>query len=311
MATIEKHPDVADYVFSMTLDEIRDRGGVADLVEDGNLVLVQDYRMDFDFEAIAKLEKSLESVKDEPIRRKLKKLSATQFFEGEPPKRTLLGGLKFAEPIRQALFDTMCRRDLALFDRAKATLERSHEESQRIFDIAFPGYDAYRLIPSLRLTQTLFENLHWDDHGIDDDFHQARVFANLDLRPRIWNISHRFIDFAEALYEEHDLSRFAGRNPNEMVNYINGKVLGGMGKKWLDTLPRHRVAFDPGEVWLGESRLISHQIFYGEAAMVYMWFVRAASMSNPANRFNARIEDLHRRMATNRPTPQALAASCD
>lgn len=297
MATIEKHPDVADYVFSMTLDEIRDRGGVADLIEDGNLVLIQDYRMDFDFEAVAQLEKSLDAVEDEPVRRKLKKLVATQFFEGEPPKRPLTGGLQFAEPIRQALFDVLCKGDRDLFDRVAASFKRSHDEGQRIFDIAFPGYDAYKLIPSLRLTRTQFENLHWDNHGINDDFHQARVFANLDLRPRIWHISHRFIDVAEALYDEHGLARFAGRDPNEMMNYINGKVLGGTTKKWLDTLPRHRVSFDPGEVWLGESRLISHQIYYGEAAMVYMWFVTAASMSNPDNRFNERVEALHRKMA--------------
>ncbi len=59
----------------------------------------------------------------------------------------------------------------------------------------------------------------------------------------------------------------------------------------MDNQPRHRVAFDPGEVWLGESRLISHQIYYGEAAMVYMWFVRPSRRWRiPANRFNARVE---------------------
>jgi hypothetical protein len=82
-----------------------------------------------------------------------------------------------------------------------------------------------------------------------------------------------------------------------MLNFITGEVLGGTTKTWMDSQPRHRIAFDPGEVWLGESRLLSHQIFYGEAALVYMWFVNAESMANPANRFNARVDAIHREMA--------------
>jgi hypothetical protein len=64
----------------------------------------------------------------------------------------------------------------------------------------------------------------------------------------------------------------------------------------MDHQPRHRIAFDPGEMWIGESRLISHQIYYGEAAMVYMWFVNTSSMAESENRFNARVEAVHRRM---------------
>jgi hypothetical protein len=143
----------------------------------------------------------------------------------------------------------------------------------------------------------LFENLHWDNHSIDDDFHQARIFANLDSRPRIWSISHRFTDWVRNHYREHDLGRFAGKDPNLMVDYIAGSVLGGTRHIWMDSEPRHRVAFDPGEVWLGESRLISHQIYYGEAAMVYMWFVNVGSMAKPSSRFNAQVEAVHEEFA--------------
>ena len=81
-----------------------------------------------------------------------------------------------------------------------------------------------------------------------------------------------------------------------MLDYITGEVLGGTRKTWMDNQPRHRIAFDPGEVWLGESRLISHQIYYGERALVYMWFVDRID-GEPENRFNARIEELHHEMA--------------
>jgi hypothetical protein len=146
------------------------------------------------------------------------------------------------------------------------------------------------------LTRTLFENLHWDNHSIDDDFHQARIFANLDTRPRVWNIGDTFTGWMSKFYAEHDLGRFAGKDPNLLIDYVTGEVFGGTQNKWMDKQPRHKIAFDPGEVWLGESRMISHQIVYGESAMVYMWFVAVSSMSNPANRFNERVEAMHRQM---------------
>lgn len=297
MAVIERHPDVADYILEMNLREIRARGGVADLVERGHIIIISDYRLEVDSAALTSLEKSLHGVSDETIRRKLKKLEAPHFWKGDPPIRTRGGSLKFNSPLRQALFDIICRGDRELHKRASQSLKSCHESALEIFGCAFPGYDPFRLIASLRLTRTMFENLHWDNHSIDDDFHQARVFANLDVRPRIWHVSHRFPDMMRLLYRQHDLQRFAGRDPNELINFINDKLLGGTLRTWMDDLPRHKIAFDPGEVWLGESRLVSHQIYYGEAALVYMWFVKIGSMASPENRFNVQVEQIHREMS--------------
>jgi len=295
MALIERHPAVKDCFVEMTIPEIRERGGIADMFEEGRFVLLKDYRLDFDFGAMASLSKSTEAIEDRDLRRKLKKLTSPYFFKGKAPKESN-GRLIFDDPVRQAIFDVLCRGEQDTFERAAKALRYAHDEILRLFDLCFPGYETFRFIPSLRLTRTLFENLHWDNHSIDDDFHQARIFANLDSRPRIWNISHQFIDWVRDNYARYDLARFAGKDPNMMLDFITGKVLGGTVETWKDTLPRHRVAFDPGEVWLGESRLLSHQIFYGEAAMVYMWFVNSASMANPANRFNGRVEAVHREM---------------
>ena len=297
MAIIERHPEVRDCIVEMPLSEIAARGGVADLFEEGQLVLIKDYRLNFDFGALEALAKSTDPIEDADLRRKIKKLTSPYFFKGKAPKE-VNGTLVFADPTRQAIFDVLCEGSRDKFDRAAKALRYAHDEALRIFDICFPGYDVFRFIPSIRLTRTLFENLHWDNHSIDDDFHQARIFANLDTRPRIWSVSHRFTDWVREHYHEHDLGRFAGKDPNSMLNFIAGSVLGGTVNTWMDNQARHRIAFDPGEVWLGESRLLSHQIYYGEAAMVYMWFVETASMANPANRFNAQVEAIHDEMRT-------------
>ena len=296
MALIRKHPHIEDYFVEMPLADILARGGVADLFEQGQLILIKDYLLDFDFGALEALERSTDAIPDREMRKRIKKLTSPYFFEGEPPVDRN-GTLVFADPVREAIFDVMCRGDRGVFDRAAQALKYAHDEILRIFRICFPGYKPFRFVPSVRLTQTLFENLHWDNHSIDDDFHQARIFANLDTRPRIWNVGDRLPDWMRKFYHEHQLGQFAGKDPNLLIDYVSANVLGGTRSTWMDQQPRHRVAFDPGEVWLGESRLISHQIVYGESAMVYMWFVETQSMANDGNRFNNRVENLHREMA--------------
>ena len=305
MALIERHPAVEDYFTELSLAEVAERGGVADIFEEGRVVLLKNYRLDFDFGALAALSKSTEAVSDPVLRKKLKKMTAPLFFEGDRPVRKG-GRLLFRDPLRQAVFDVICNGDEDTFERAARALESAHGEILRLFDICFPAYDSFRLVPSIRLTRTLFENLHWDNHSIEDDFHQARIFANLDTRPRIWHVGHRFPDWIRMHYDEYDLGRFAGKDPNLLIDFVTGEVLGGTRKTWMDNEPRHRIAFDPGEVWLGESRLISHQIYYGEAAMVYMWFVNAASMADAENRFNNRVEAVHRAMSDRQPISLAV-----
>jgi len=294
MALIERHPEVDDYILELSLQEIRGRGGVADLVEEGRLVIIKDFRLDLGQGVLDQLAKSTDGVKDPDVRRQLKKLESTAFFEAEAPKRWRRS--RFKAPVTQALFETLCKGDADLFQRASTVLRQAHESALRVYEACFAGYQSYRLIPSVRLTRTMFENLHWDEHWIEDDFHTARVFANLDSRPRIWHLSHRFPEIVRRLYRQHGLERFAGRDPNELLSYINSKVLGGLSDKSRDHLPRHRIAFEPGQVWVGESRLIAHQIYYGEAALVYMWLVKASSMANPDNRFNAQVERVHAEM---------------
>jgi hypothetical protein len=307
MARIDRHPQVKDYIIEMDLAEIGVRGGVADLFEEGNLILISGYRLPIDCKAFEALDKRVDAVVDYGTRRKVKKLTAASFLAGEPPrKRSIFDRTDpariFDDPVRQAVFDILCKGDPDIFDRARHALKITHDEMQRIFGICFPGYTPFRFIPSIRLTQTLFENLHWDNHSINADFHQARLFGNLDGRPRIWHVSHHSDDYLRQIYEKFDLGRFAGKDPNLLLEYIHADLLGGLADTWMEQLPKHKIAFDPGEVWSGESRLISHQIFYGEAAAVFMWFMQVSDMVNPKNRFNERVAAVHSAMAAERST---------
>jgi hypothetical protein len=305
MATIIKHPDVEDYFVELTLEEIRARsGGITDLYEANKLILLKNFRMPIDLEIFKEMSGNIGRVDDAKLRKNLKKLTSTKFFEGAGPEFVedengggAYGSFVTEDPVRRAVYDVLCNGDAALFARASQAMETAHKVALDLFATCFPTYSYFRVVPSVRLTTTMFENLHWDNHQIDDDFQQVRIFCNLDQRPRLWHTSHNFVTYAEQVYREHNLERFAGQDPNELNNYICGDILGGTRKACTDALPRHVIAFDPGEVWFGESRMISHQIFYGERAMVYMFFVSPNGMQAPDRRFNQQVEDLHRRMA--------------
>ena len=120
MALIERHPDVEDYILEMSLPEIEARGGVADLVEAGHIVIIKDFRLDFDFEALEGLAKNTDGVTDPDVRRHIKKLEAPQFFEASPAPPWK--GRAFPDPLRQALFETLCEGNRRKFRRAANAL---------------------------------------------------------------------------------------------------------------------------------------------------------------------------------------------
>ena len=64
MAVVERHPEIEDYITEISIHEISARGGIADIFEEGRLIVLSDYRLDFDFEALAALSKSTDAVKD-------------------------------------------------------------------------------------------------------------------------------------------------------------------------------------------------------------------------------------------------------
>ena len=70
-----------------------------------------------------------------------------------------------------------------------------------------------------------------------------------------------------------------------------------MNTPCLDRLPKNHIAFEQGELWLCETRLVSHQIYHGEKAFAAMYFSTPESMDRPDLLFDARVEQLHQRRA--------------
>jgi hypothetical protein len=59
-------------------------------------------------------------------------------------------------------------------------------------------------------------------------------------------------------------------------------VFKGFEEAGREGCPKHIVFFDPGEVWVVDSRKVSHQIFFGRKALSTEHAIEPSSMANPS-----------------------------
>jgi hypothetical protein len=71
---------------------------------------------------------------------------------------------------------------------------------------------------------------------------------------------------------------------------LNMAIFGGWELAGRDGRPRHIGFFEPGEIWLVDSRKVSHQIFYGRRAVSTEFAVDNASMDDPSTHYYAMVE---------------------
>lgn len=150
-----------------------------------------------------------------------------------------------------------------------------------IYSKVFSDYEFERTNVVWRLNTIMAENLHLDTPADPSPHHFARMFVNLDNQPRIWQTSWP-IDHVEGIMKgkvPSDIIRDS--SANDLWAYLNKSVFGKSSKEWWDNQPRHVAFFAPGDVWIVDSRQISHQIFYGRRAVSIDFFIDPSKMLHP------------------------------
>jgi hypothetical protein len=69
-------------------------------------------------------------------------------------------------------------------------------------------------------------------------------------------------------------------------------------------MARHIVHFAPGDVWLCETRLNSHEIYSGHRLVATDFYVDPAWMQNPGLRVDAQVEQCLRRLSAVNGNPK-------
>lgn len=283
MATIVRDPLVAEHFVEMDLQSGEDCARVRALYEEGNLILLRGVRFDLDYAFLNSLDFDVEG--PDEIIRKLKKYGGDRVIGLDPASPNSLD---------QFVFQNVFNRDAGKLSYFQEQVKSGDAQSDALYSRLFPKYVATRTVYTWRFTSTMFENLHWDNFGIVEPFHQVRIFTNIAASPRLWRTSHRIDDFAETIYDTHDLGQLAGKIGDDLNRFVN-KTVGGMKGACLDRLPKNHIAFEQGDVWLCETRIVAHQIYHGEKAFAAMYFSNPQTMDRPELTFDARIARLHQR----------------
>jgi hypothetical protein len=165
-----------------------------------------------------------------------------------------------------------------------------------LYYAVFSGYEFDRRKVVWRLNTILNENMHVDTYKEENEQHFARMFVNLDNQPRIWQTSWPIELIMGRLKGKIAAEHLAGKSRGEIWATINRSTFGKSSREWWDSEPRHVVYFDPGDVWIVDSRQVSHQIFYGRRALSIDFTVPKTAMRDPdrhylglAGRFRKRV----------------------
>lgn len=281
MAIIVRDPLVADYIVERELNSEQDLADVRRLYEEGYLVLLKGVKFDLDYAFLNSV--SFDVPGPPEILHKVKKLGGHKFLALSP---------KSSSPLDRFVFENIFSSDEGRLAYFQEQVKSGNSQSDALYARLFPQYVATRTVHTWRFTQTMYENLHWDVFGIPEAFHQVRIFTNIATAPRLWRVSHRSDEFAESIYDEHNLARFADKVGDDLLRFVNKDVLFSK-TPCFDRQPKHHIAFEHGDVWICETRLLAHQIYHGERAFAAMYFSDPEGMYRPELGFEARIQRLH------------------
>lgn len=298
MATIVRDPLVADHILELDIQSEDDCAEVRRCYEEGYLILLRGSHFDLDYGFLNSLDFDVDGPPE--ILRKLKKYGGEKIVSLEPSS---------SGAIDQFVFGTIFGSDAGKLRYFQDQVKSGNAQSDALYARVFPNYVTTREVYTWRFTSTRFENLHWDNFGIPEPFHQVRIFTNIASSPRLWRTSHRIDDFAGSIYEERGLAQFADKIGDDLNRFVNKAVLGGMKAPCLDRLPKHHIAFEQGEVWVCETRIVAHQIYHGEKAFAAMYFSDPKSMDRPELTFDARIARLHEKHRSDRRSSNVLATT--
>ncbi|MDX2235649.1 MAG: hypothetical protein NW200_14215 [Hyphomonadaceae bacterium] len=156
----------------------------------------------------------------------------------------------------------------------------------------FPKYKILKRSITWRMSDTINENLHIDVYNEDLPDHHLRFFVNLDTTWRIWHTSHRLDWLVRNHMHRLPADFLATATPGRICHRLNFDVFGGFEQAGREGMPKHIAFFGPGEVWLVDSRKVSHQIFFGRRAVSTELQVDVKTMLDPAKHYLNVVSDL-------------------
>lgn len=274
MAQIFKHPALEDYFHEVDFGaDDRDLAKLAtDLYEKGQMFVLRGAVVEFDREFFSQL-----AFVGDPGFKKMKSLSFGHRLSHDAAATQQLSLKYFGGDSGRLRYFT---EQIALVNKQVAGF----------IDRLFPSYQVIRPSITWRLSETINENLHIDVYNEDLPDHHVRLFVNLDIVPRIWHTSFTL----DGLLKQHlgllDEKFIRTATPGRICHALNFAVFKGFEEAGREGCPKHIAFFDPGEVWVVDSRKVSHQIFFGRKALSTEYAIKPESMTTPTQHYFSIVE---------------------
>ena len=195
------------------------------------------------------------------------------------------------------LFHDVFGFDAIFYLRFRREVKRLSEELRRFGRSVFQPYRFLKQGVSWRFTPTGPEGLHVDYFRRAKDLQYLRIFINVDRQPRIWTVGPPLEDLIERYAEEAALLELTGAACNQVCLRLNKRVFDRINVQPRSAMDRHVVHFAPGDVWLCETQLNSHEIFSGHRLVATDFYVEPSSMQDPSRRVDARVAACLQRLA--------------
>jgi hypothetical protein len=183
--------------------------------------------------------------------------------------------------------------NIGLYLAFRREVARVSADLRRLARSAFAKYRFTHMGLSWRFTETEMENMHIDAYSIDDDLQYVRIFMNLDTRARCWNTSYRLDELVPRYYADAQMQELQSASADAFNNRLNEHAFGGKAPG-CDGFPRHVVEFQMGDVWIFDSRLLSHQVVSGRRMIATNFQAEPASMLDPSLSLENRVRGYHR-----------------
>ena len=293
MTTVKKHPGIGarHQRFDVMSSSDYERVDMLKAYESGKIVLLENCGFDLDyglFEGVHIVDHA-----DKHVNYIISKLSMADYLEilwgpedrfralekgGERSPRTSEDEQTFAELKRHLRAVTF--NDVELRYRLARQILNFQKQVLDFYQKVFPEYGYYKYSINWRLRESRAESMHVDAYRIDRDFHQVKLFINLDTAPRIWNTGEDMQLLISRHLDDMKLREYLGlqyhRFLEECDRLLFDPVKGPPDCQYFDT-----TFFDTGDVWTAETRNIPHQIFFGRKMVSVQFYVDPSTRVAP------------------------------
>ena len=293
MATVKKHPSIGarhvkfDAMSSSELERVE----MLKAYESGKIVLLENCGFEIDYGLFQGVH--IVDHADKQINYFISKLSMTDYLDilwgPEEQFKTLERGNDLARrsPETEQTFLELKRHLRAVtfnkleirFNLAKQIL-KFQKQVINFYHKLFPEYGFYKYSINWRLRESRAESMDVDAYRIDKDFHQVKLFINLDTAPRIWNTGEDMQLLISRHLDDMNLRNFLGlqyhRFLEECDRLLFDPIKGPPDCQYFDT-----TFFDTGDVWIAETRNIPHQIFFGRKMVSVQFYVEPSARLAP------------------------------